>query len=189
MIRDLIIKNRCYRRFHQEVQIDRKILEELVDLARLSSSPGNLQPLRYVLSCDEERNALIFKHLKWAAYLEDWQGPKEGERPSAYIIILGDRNLSPFVDWDLGIALQSIRLGAIEKGIGGCPIASMDKERLLEALSIPREYEILVVLALGRPNETVMIDKVGPDGDIRYWRDNQGIHHVPKRSLDDLIIG
>ncbi|RLA97099.1 MAG: nitroreductase, partial [Deltaproteobacteria bacterium] len=81
------------------------------------------------------------------------------------------------------------RLGAIEKGIGGCPIASVDKERLLEALSIPSKYEILVVLALGRPNETVTIDKVGPDGDIRYWRDNQGIHHVPKRSLDDLIIG
>ncbi|UCC90096.1 MAG: nitroreductase family protein, partial [Anaerolineales bacterium] len=88
MIRDLILRNRTRRRFHPEVAIRVESLRELVDLARLSPSAANLQPLRYILSCDPQKNALIFPHLGWAGYLKDWPGPEEGERPSAYIIIL-----------------------------------------------------------------------------------------------------
>ena len=189
MLRDLIVKNRSYRRFHQDDAIERETLTELVDLARLSASAANLQPLKYILSCDDRKNIVIFSHLAWAAYLEDWAGPAEGERPSAYIIMLGDTEISPSVKWDHGIAAQSILLGAVEKGLGGCIIASIQKDALRETLQISPCYEILLVVALGKPKETVVIDTVGADGDIKYWRDEQDIHHVPKRTLNEIIIG
>ena len=189
MIRDLIIRNRSYRRFYQEVAIERETLVELVDLARLSASAANMQPLKYILSCDPQKNALIFPHLAWAGYLKDWSGPGEGERPSAYIIILGDTEITQSVGCDHGIAAQSILLGATEKDLGGCIIAAVRRQELQKALEIPPRYEILLVLALGKPKETVVIETVGTNGDIKYWRDSEGIHHVPKRLLDDIIIG
>ena len=189
MIRDLVAKNRSYRRFHQEVGVEPETLRELVDLARLSASGSNLQPLKYVLSCDPRRNALMFPHLSWAGYLKDWPGPREGERPSGYIIILGDTEIRQSFDCDHGIAAQSIMLGAAEKGLGGCMIGSVQKRKLREALAIPSRYEILLVLALGKPKETVVLDTIGPTGDSKYWRDSEGVHHVPKRTLDEIIIG
>jgi nitroreductase len=188
MIRDLIEKNRSYRRFEQEISIERQILEELVDLARLSASAANLQPLKYMLSCDSDKNSLIFPLLGWAGYLKDWDGPCDGERPSAYIIILGDKHISKSFDYDCGIAAQSILLGATEKGLGGCMIATIQKDKLREALSISPDYEILLVIGIGEPKETVLIDETGPAGDIKYWRDEQDRHHVPKRPLDEVII-
>ncbi len=188
MLRDLIVKNRSYRRFYQNVAIDIETLKELVDLARLSASAGNLQPLKYMLFNDPEKNALIFKHLKWAAYLKDWHGPAEGERPSAYIIILGDKEITTHFGCDHGIAAQSILLGVTEKGYGGCIIASIAKEGLKSDLEIPERFEILLVLALGEPLKNVEIERIGPNGDTKYWRDKKGVHHVPKRSLEEIII-
>jgi len=188
MIRDLIVKNRSYRRFHEEFVIKHETLRELVDLARLSASAANLQPLRYILSCDPEQNALIFAHLAWAMYLKDWHGPPEGERPSAYIVILEDTQVAHPLRCDHGIAAQSILLGATEKGLGGCIIGAINKPKLREALKIPERYEILLVLALGKPKETVVIEPLQPHGDIKYWRDSKGVHHVPKRALDDIIL-
>ena len=126
--------------------------------------------------------------LAWAKYLKDWSGPCEGEKPSAYIIVLGDTEISHSFDCDHGIAAQSILLGAVEKGLGGCMVASIRKDRLREAIGILPRYEILLVIALGKPRETVVINTVGPSGDIKYWRDSDGQHHVPKRLLDDVII-
>lgn len=189
MLKDLVLKNRSYRRFHQEVAIERETLRELVDLARLSASALNLQPLKYILSCEPQKNAKIFPHLGWAGYLKDWPGPSEGERPSAYIIILGDTEISRSFGCDHGIAAQSILLGATEIGLGGCMIATVNKQELSKAIGIPPRYEILLVIALGKPKEKVVIEPVGPDGNIKYWRDSQGVHHVPKRALDEIIIG
>ncbi len=186
MFKDLIVKNRSYRRFHQNQPVELDTLKELVELARLSPSAGNMQPLKYVLSADPEKNGLIFRHLAWAGYLTDWTGPAEGERPAAYIIILGDKDISPSVDCDHGIAAQSILLGAVEKGLGGCTIGSIRREELRKDLQIPDRYAILLVLALGRAKETVVIET--SRGDIKYWRDKQGVHHVPKRPLDEVII-
>ncbi len=188
MIRDLILKNRSYRRFYQEITIELETLKELVDLARLSSSAGNLQPLKYILSNDTEKNFVIFSHLAWAGYLKDWPGPSEGERPSAYIIILGDTEISKSFGCDHGIAAQNILLGATEKGLGGCIIGSIQREKLRKALGIPSRYEILLILALGKPKETVVIETVNSVTNIKYWRDNEGKHHVPKRTLGDIII-
>jgi nitroreductase len=188
-IRELIIKNRSRRRFHQEEAIKPETLRELVDLARLSASVANMQPLKFLISADPQTNARIFPHLGWAGYLKDWPGPPEGERPSAYIIILGDKEIKTSFDPDQGIAAQSILLGATEKGLGGCMIGTLAKKGLGDALKIPPNYDILLVLALGKPSETVMLEEAVPDGGIRYWRDAEGIHHVPKRSLDNIIIG
>ena len=188
MLRDLIAKNRSYRRFFEEKEVPIETLRELVDLARLSASSANLQPLKYILSCDPQKNSLIFPHLAWAAYLRDWPGPQPGERPSAYIIILGDTEIRKSFGCDHGIAAQSILLGATEKGFGGCMIGSVDKQGLRATLRIPSRYDILLALALGAPKETVVIETVDHTGSIKYWRDSDDVHHVPKRGLDDIIV-
>jgi nitroreductase len=188
MLKDLILKNRSYRRFCQELPISLDDLKELVDLARQSASAANRQPLKYILSHQPEMNARIFPYLAWAGYLKDWGGPKEGEKPAAYIIMLGDKTITQAFGCDHGIAAQSILLGATEKGLGGCIIGSVRRAELSQELHIPEQYEILNVLALGKPKEQVVIEAVGEDGDIKYWRDEQGIHHVPKRSLEEIIL-
>lgn len=188
MLYDLVLKNRSYRRFYEDVPISLDTLRELVNLARLTASARNMQPLKYVLCCDRATNAAIFSTLAWAGYLTDWPGPVEGERPSAYIVVLGDKTLSQSFGVDHGIAMQTILLGATEKGLGGCMIGSIQREKLRQILNIPEQYEILNVVALGKPKETVVIDPVGPDGNIKYWRDKDQVHHVPKRSLAELII-
>jgi nitroreductase len=188
MLEDLVRKNRSYRRFHQDVLVDLETLRALVNLARLSASANNLQPLKYILSCQPETNARIFPHTRWAGYLKDWPGPAEGERPAAYVVILGDTEIRKSFGCDHGIAAQSIMLGATERGLGGCMIGSIDHDGLRQVLDIPEQYEILLVLALGKPKETVVLEEVGSDGDVRYYRDAEGVHHVPKRSLDELIL-
>lgn len=188
MLRALIEASRSYRRFHQAEAVDRGTLAELVDLARLSPSAANLQPLKYLLAWEPQRNAQIFPHLAWAGYLTDWAGPTEGERPAAYVIILGDTEIARSFGCDHGIAAQSILLGAAERGLGGCMIGSIQRDALRAALQIPERFEILLVLALGRPRETVVLEPVGDAGDIKYWRDRADVHHVPKRALDELII-
>lgn len=189
MLKDLVCKTRSVRRFDESVPLDLGTLRELVDLARLSASAMNMQPLKYILSADPARNAAIFDTLGWAGYLPHWRGPAPGERPTGYIVMLGDTSIKREFGCDHGIAAQSIMLGATEKGFGGCMIGSVQKGSLRLALDIPAQYEILLVLALGKPAETIVIEPVGPDGDIKYWRDRGETHHVPKRSLDDLIIG
>lgn len=188
MLEDLVRKNRSYRRFHQHDPVNLETLRSLVNLAQLSASANNLQPLKYILSCEPGTNALIFPHTRWAGYLKDWPGPAEGERPAAYIVILGDTEIRKSFGCDHGIAAQSIMLGATERGLGGCMIGSIDHDGLRQVLDIPKQYEILLVLALGKPKETVVLEEVGPDGNIRYYRDAEGVHHVPKRSLNELIL-
>jgi nitroreductase len=188
MFRDLILKNRTCRRFYENQPVSYETLKELVDLARLSPSASNLQPLKYILSCDPAKNNLIFPCLAWAGYLKEWGGPKEGERPSAYIVILCDTHVRLNAGCDHGIAAQSIMLGAVEKGLAGCMLSSVQKEKLAAALNVPVGMEIQLVLALGKPKEQIFLEDVKEDGDIKYYRDDKGGHHVPKRSLDEIIL-
>lgn len=187
MLKEIILKNRSYRRFYQDVSISEEALASWVDLARLSASAANRQPLKYVFSNQPAANAAIFQTLAWAGYLPDWPGPVESERPSAYIVILGDKSISTAWGCDHGIAAQSIMLGAVEAGFGGCMIGSIDRQRLSELLGLSEQYEILLVLALGKPKEDVLVEQV-TDNNVKYWRDAQQVHHVPKRNLADLII-
>ncbi len=188
MLKDLIIKNRSYRRFYQEKQVSKEVLKGLIDLARLSASARNAQPLKYVLINNPETNAKIFKHLTWAGYLSDWNGPVEGERPSAYIIMLNDTNISSNYFSDNGICSQSILLGAVEQGLGGCIIGSIEKRiKLQQEVNIPMEYKIIQIIALGVPKEEVVIDDL-KDNNFKYWRDENQVHHVPKRTLKEVIL-
>jgi nitroreductase len=188
MLKELILKNRSYRRFDQNHKIKLKILEELIDLARLSPSGANLQPLKYILSVDTDKNSRIFKHLAWAGYLTDWPGPAEGERPAGYIIILLDTDIQKKIDCDHGIAAQSMLLGAAELGLGGCIIGSVQRDKLRAELGFPARFEILLVIALGKPVEEVVLEQISEAGNIRYWRDEDHRHHVPKRPLEELIL-
>ncbi len=187
MLSDLVKKNRSYRRFDQSIAISTSELKELVSLARLSASGKNLQPLKYIISNNSKTNLDIFSLLKWAGYLEEWDGPKEGERPAAYIIVMLDKSISdnPFIDH--GISVQSMLLGAVEKGFGGCIIAAFNKSKLMEVLNIDQNFSPLLVVALGAPKEKVQIIKL-TDNNHRYFRDSDEIHYVPKRDLDEIIF-
>ena len=187
MIKDLIRKNRSYRRFHQDTPIGMETLKELVDLARVSNSGANKQPLKYVLVSDPETNAKIFDQIGWAAALKDWPGPEEGERPTGYIIVLGDTALG-MAGVDHGIACTNILLGAVEKGFGGIMLATVKKDVVRADLNIDEKYEILLVIALGKPKEIVQLDAVEGDDSTVYWRDENQVHHVPKRKLEDIIV-
>ncbi len=187
MIKDLILKNRSYRRFYQDHKIAMSDLKDLIDLARLSPASRNLQALKYYLSVDREINKKVFSTLAWAGYLKDWDGPEEGERPSGYIVILGDKNLTNNFSCDHGIVSQSMLIGAVENGLGGCIFASIKREKLKELLNIEENFDVLLVLALGKPKEEVIIEDA-KDGDIKYYRDENNVHHVPKRRLEDIII-
>ncbi len=187
-LKDLVLRNRSYRRFYQDVEISPDMLREFIDLARLSASAANRQPLKYIISSDSGKNSKIFPHLRWASYLKEWPGPAAGERPAGYIVILGDTSIAPSAGCDHGIAAQSILLGAAEKGLGGCMIESVRRDALREVLELPERYQILLVIALGKPKESVVLETVQPGGDIKYWREADGTHHVPKRRLEDIIL-
>lgn len=186
-LKDIVKKSRSYRRFDEKFEITENVLKDLVELARFSPSANNQQALKFMLAFTPEKNSLIFPALRWAGKLKNWPGPGEGERPSAYIIILGDKSLTENFWCDHGIAAQSILLGATEKGLGGCMLGAINRSMLYENLNIPEKYEILLVIALGKPAEKVVIDD-SKKGDTNYYRDEKDIHHVPKRPLKDLII-
>ncbi|HEX2921730.1 MAG TPA: nitroreductase family protein [Bacteroidales bacterium] len=186
-LKSLVLKNRSYRRFNETHKVEYPVLEKLIDLARFTPSAGNRQPLKFLLFNTPEKCDRIFPSLSWAGYLKEWPGPEEGERPSAYVVILGDKSIFESFGTDLGIVAQTIMLGAAEIGLGGCMIQSIKKEDLRQELKLPDIYEILLVLAIGKPVEEVVIDDV-KSGEIKYWRDVNKIHHVPKRNLSDLIL-
>lgn len=189
MIRELVEKNRSYRKFHEDAEITMETMRELVDLARLSGCGMNMQSLRYILVTDKAEREKIYPYIKWAAFLKDWGGPQEGQRPSAFIIMMNDAAKKTFVTLtDMGIACQSILLGAVERGLGGCIIGAVDKGRIREAFGIAEELELQYVIAIGKPDQTVVMDEIKLGEDTKYWVDGDGKHHVPKIRLDDIIL-
>jgi nitroreductase len=188
MLKDLVQTSRSYRRFDHSAAVSMHTLEELVELARLCPSAANKQPLRFILSTASSDNEAIFACLKWAAYLTDWDGPAPAERPSAYIVMVNTAREWEFTRFDLGIMAQTMLLGAVEKGLGGCMIGALDRDKLRTHFSLPPEMEISLVLALGKPVEEVRIVDLPAGGSIRYYRDDAGVHYVPKRSLGELIL-
>ena len=186
MLYDLVLKNRSYRRFDESVKISGDTLRELCDLARLSSSAANRQSLKFRLVTSEEECEKVFSLTSWAGYIKNG-APKVGERPTAYIVVLNDDSLFKNNAIDTGIVSEVILLGASEKELGGCMIACFKAEPLKEALSLPDHLTPELVIALGKPVETVVIEDMN-DNDVKYWRDEKAVHHVPKRSLSELIV-
>lgn len=188
MLKDLLMKSRSYRRFNQDFIIDYNVLTELVELARYVPSTVNSQPLKFKIVNTPDENKKVFECLAWAGLLKDWAGPEDGERPSAYIIILCDLSVGSDKRYDDGICAQTIMLGAAEKGLGGCMFGSIKREKLAENLGIDRErYSIDLVLALGKPVEEVKIVDLPENGSTAYYRDENATHYVPKRSLEEMI--
>lgn len=187
MIKELILKNRSYRRYHENERLSREQLKKWLDLARFSASARNAQSFKYLLVTDEKDCDQLFPLLGWAGYLKDWSGPSKGERPAAYLVMLNDTTISTNYYCDDGIAAQSILLGAVEDGYGGCILASVNRKELKRIFSIPEPFDVIQVLALGKPAEKVVLEEM-KDGDYKYWRDENDTHHVPKRALDDFLL-
>ena len=183
----LVKMNRSYRRFDQNVRISAEQIKRWIELSRFTPSGRNMQPLKYVISTDDKLNSQLFEQLAWAGYLKDWKGPEQGERPSAYIAVLRDKSLSENIFCDDGIAIQTILLGAASDGYGGCIVGSYNKARVNAILKLPEHLDILWMIALGKPVETIVLEDLEGD-DIRYWRDEAQVHHVPKRKLETLIV-
>ena len=189
MLKDLVYSCRSYRRFDEAVRSSEDDLKELVDLARMTASTANSQALKFRLVNTPQETALVYPALGWAGALPDWDGPEEGERPAAYIIVAEDCTLGKNKLTDAGITAQTIMLGAVEKGYGGCMLANVQRSKLAQALNMDSErYTIRLVLALGRPKEEVKVVPVGESGDVKYYRDEAQVHYVPKRSLEDILL-
>lgn len=184
---DLILKTRSYRRFDENYVVSTEELKVMVNCARLGASARNQQSLKYLILNGASGINSVFSLLKWAGYLTDWDGPIEGERPTGYIVVLNDRSIAENHFCDEGIALQNMMLCATSIGLGSCIIASVNKTKLRNNLNLPDDYEILNVLAVGKPNEKIVIEEM-VDDNYKYWRDEKEVHHVPKRSLDQIII-
>jgi len=190
-MREIIAKTRTFRRFFQKEAIDSNVMHELVDLARLGGSARNGQPWQYMVINTPELCEKVFPFLGWAGYLSDWKGPVEGERPSAYILCLLNtdwlKGPESEAQFDLGVATQNLLLVAMEQRIGGCRIASISP-KLAALFHLPAHLRISLVIALGRPREIVILEECKTDSDIKYWRDDDGVHHVPKRSLNSCLV-
>lgn len=186
-IKHLANTTRSYRRFRQIYPVTPELMTQWVDNARVSASAGNKQPLRYRIVTDKEQCAQIFETLTWAAALPDWDGPEPGQRPTGYIIMATDSETFKGELWrfDAGIAAQTIMLSSTEEGFGGCIMLSFKRGELKKILSMPEDLEPVLVLALGRPIEDIrLVEAV--QGDTTYYRDEQQVHYVPKRKLEDI---
>ena len=189
MLRDLVLKNRSYRAFAPDARISEEQLRAWIDLSRQCPSARNAQPLKYALVTDKETCEKILPYTYWARSL-GIQLPPAGHEPVAYIIICHDTAIGAvnnFSLMDVGICAQTILLAANEDGFGGCMIGSLTADAIREILSIPASMTPLLAIGLGKPDETVVLTEA-KDGEIRYFRDEHNVHHVPKRPLDDVIL-
>ncbi len=185
---DLVRTNRSYRRFDGHHRIAAETMRDLVELARITPSAMNRQPLKYIVSCSQQTNARIYETLAWAGSLKDWDGPEPDERPTGYIVVLVDKALNPNAGNDIGIAAQTILLGAVSIGLGGCMVGAIKRPALQQVLSVPDGLEIGLVVALGQPVERIVLEDAESGASITYYRDPDQTHHVPKRSLKEILV-
>ena len=184
---ELVQRARTIRRFIESDPVPETVLHELVDIARTVPCGGNQQPLRYRI-VHGAAVRLLDPLVAWAAALKDWGGPKEGERPTGFIIMLSAADKQQAPQTDIGIAAQTIQLAAAERGYGACMMGSIKRDEIHRVLNIPAEWAVRLAVALGRPAETVVLEDLAPGNDTRYYRTPDGVHHVPKRRLEDVLV-
>lgn len=184
MIYEKITSRRTIRKYLQK-DVPKEVLTRCVDAARLSPSGANRQPLKYVIVKDEDVLKEVFGTLSWAGYLPDYQ-PSEEEMPRAYIVILLDTEIRKNAGHDAGIAAMSISMVAYDEGLGSCILGAVNRAKLRQILNIPNQFDIVLVVALGYPAEDPVVDKI-KNGNIKYWLDENGVLHVPKRELKDTV--
>ena len=194
---NLVASCRSFRRFDEGRRVPEEFLLELVDMARLCANGANRQLLRFRVVSDSAACDAVFAELAWAGYFKDWAGPVAGERPTGYVVIAAERSAAgksaaPIVEVDCGIAAQTMMLAArsATPSYAGCMLRAFTP-RLIDVLGLDAErYELKLVCAFGLSAEEVRLEPLSasPDGSIKYWRDDTGVHHVPKRSLEDVLI-
>ena len=193
---ELVHACRSYRRFDESTRVPRELLLELVSMARLCANGANRQQLRFRVVSGKEACAQVFEELAWAGYFKDWPGPAAGERPTGYVVIAAERavpgkSAAAITEVDCGIAAQTMLLAAraATPSVGGCMLKAFTP-RLVNKLGIDNDrFELKLVCAFGIPAEEIRLEPLegAPEG-VRYWRDDAGVHHVPKRSLDEVLI-
>lgn len=191
MLRELVKKSRSYRGYNQNRKVTKEELLELVDCARLCPSTTNAQPLCYYLAWKPEEVERILRLTKWAAALSDRTLPHPGKHPTALIVILQNtaiRESLTAYQKDVGIVAQTMLLAATEKGLGGCMIGNFRARELKELLSLDEKYVPMLVVAIGEPEETIVLKEVEPGESTTYYRDEQDVHYVPKRKLKDIVL-
>jgi nitroreductase len=182
---DLILSRRSIRQFRPE-PIPQEVLSDIVNAGRLAPSAANRQPLEFIVVDKEGKKEEIFPCLKWAGYIAPEGNPKPGQEPQAYVVVLVNTEIrDKGFEWDSGAAIENMILAAWEKEIGSCWIISMDKQHVKESLGVPDSHKVDSVLALGYPAETPVMEDM--EDSIKYWKDEQGCLHVPKRKLADVI--
>jgi len=188
MIKELVTKNRSYRKFNSSRQINRDELIKLIDLARLTASSKNKQPLKYKLILNKDEVDFVFDQLNWAWYLKNWKGPEIGERPTSYILVFLDNDINDNAFIDVGISSQTILLGAVEMGLGGCIVRTVNRYEMNKRFNFAENLNLVQVIAIGEPAQTVEIVDMEKDGNIHYYENEELVHFVPKRPLDEILI-
>ena len=187
----LVKKNRSYRKYKESEPVSKEQLKGFVNAARFTASSVNLQPLRYLLSNEQKTNQKIFAHTKWARLLKNYDGPEIGERPSAYVVVVQDKKVAENTQRflvDVGIVSQTILLAAVEAGLGGIMICNFVAEDLARDLELEERYVPMMILAIGVPDEEIILEEIEEGCSTAYYRDEKNIHHVPKRRLDDILL-
>lgn len=188
MLKELILKNRSYRRFNSQRRVEQSELLDLIDVARLTASSKNRQPLKYKLITDLEETNFVFDQLNWAWYLKDWKGPTTDEKPAAYILVFLDNDINDNAFIDVGIASQTILLAAVDKGLGGCIVRTVNRYEMNKRYKFSENLSLVQVIAIGEPAQNVEIVDVNETGNIEYFENEENVHFVPKRSLTEIII-
>ena len=186
---ELIRAARTCRRFEEDKRVEAATLRKMVDIVRITSSAANKQPLRYYTVSSPEACAKVFPHLKWAGALPQWPGPVEGERPTGYIVACSAHGDNLFVHFDIGIVGQTMQLLATDLGLGCCMFNNFSRDKVREALNIPEELEVSLVIALGAAKEVRKIVDAKVTDKLLYWRDDEQVHYVPKLTLDQVLLG
>lgn len=191
MFKDLIRANRSYRGYDESYHFTKEELADFVDHARLAPSSVNAQPFRYYLAWEKDEVDKIQSLTKWARALPDLELPHKGMHPTGFIIICQDTNIGESLtryQKDVGIVAQTMLLAAVEKGLGGCMIGNFQAGPVKEALGLSQNLAPMLIVALGKPAEKIVLTEVDEGDSVQYYRDDEDVHYVPKRKLSDIII-
>ncbi|MDK2902263.1 MAG: hypothetical protein PWQ93_182 [Clostridiales bacterium] len=184
---DIILQRRTIRKFKQD-PISRDTLHKLLNAARVAPSGSNMQPLKYLVIDEPALVDAVFQTTSWANYLEGKGTPSPNEKPVVYIIVLADKEIrEDGYAVDIGLALENLILTAWEEGIGCCVQGSIDRDKIKALFTIPDKYVITDAVAMGyRAEQPVLEDAQGDD--IKYYKDENGVLHVPKRRLENITF-
>ncbi len=193
MIRELAEKNRSYRGFDESYRFSREDMLEYVDIARVCASSMNKQVLKFYIAYEDADVNRIFPLTRWAGMLPQEKLPREGKKPTAFIVICLDHEVMPNASttafgYDVGIAAQTMLLAAVEKGLGGIMLGGFNRDEIKKTLELPEKLEPVLLVAMGKPADDVLLEELPEDGSTKYWRDENDVHYVPKRSLKELVI-